>query len=520
MSGVECNYFEVNPSRSVSGSNFSQGILEYPFTVGVPNTWVASKSYFRVSMSVYGVPAAGPAAAAPTESQMVAFADNAVANLFDNCYLRSNNVSISSIIQGFPQAAALKERIGEAFGFLKSVGNGAQMSEAKFPKRVMNVSASTIPNSNLGSFDEMYKPVVAGHFANATVSTVLNSYVVNGLNTLFTTGMPSQTGANVGGPVLSGDIIVIEGARFTVLSVVNDLQLLLSSATDVIGATPDWYIIRRDTIRAPQAQNTVFATFQPPLGIFNYHGPLSGGEYRLVLNPSANYLLNGVETRNPNFSPSADGLSGTYSLVVNECKFYAYIEKMRIPDSVQDLNLNEYLVQSKTWLPSLQFTVPPSTYAITIFVQDAIAGRSPLVPPSMFKMADNSDLKLQTIQVSYAGIVKPSTAWLSNFSTDYVNGGVNQLEQRYRDTYAESGMDVHSDGVETYHDYLLRGPIYHFTFLRDMSNRATELTVNTQFNGLPSGPPNGIVYCVAWYSKIVQITHAAGMLVNVAARQV
>ncbi len=206
---------------------------------------------------------------------------------------------------------------------------------------------------------------------------------------------------------------------------------------------------------------------------------------------------------------------------MNDCKFYAYIEKTRIPDSVQDLNLNEFLVQSKPWQNNLQFSVPPSTTALTIFVQDPIAGQSPLVPPSMFKMLDNTDLALQTIQVTYGGITKPSTAWLSLFQVDYVNGGDDQLQQRYRDTYEESGMDVKMDGCESYYDYLLRGPIYHYSFNRDSSSRATELQLNTQFNSLPAGPGGGtgLVYCVAWFRRTVSITTAAGQLVNVVARQ-
>jgi len=105
---------------------------------------------------------------------------------------------------------------------------------------------------------------------------------------------------------------------------------------------------------------------------------------------------------------------------------------MSIPDSIQDLSLMEYQVQSKPWASNLQFSISPFTKAITIFVQDVTAGGSPLCPSSMFKVLDNSDLKLATLQVSYAGVTKPSTAWQSNFYN-----GADQLQQRYLDTYGE-----------------------------------------------------------------------------------
>ena len=90
---------------------------------------------------------------------------------------------------------------------------------------------------------------------------------------------------------------------------------------------------------------------------------------------------------------------------------------MKIPDQVQELPLMEYQVLSKAWQPTVQFSVSPDTAAITIFIQDRFAGINSLVPPSMFKTIDNSDLQLQKIQVLYAGINKPTTQWDSFFGT-------------------------------------------------------------------------------------------------------
>ena len=75
------------------------------------------------------------------------------------------------------------------------------------------------------------------------------------------------------------------------------------------------------------------------------------------------------------------------------------MEKARIPDSVQDLTLMEYQVQSKPWANILQFSVCPYTTALSIFIQDVTAGNSPRVPSSMFKVLDKSDIKLQKLQV-------------------------------------------------------------------------------------------------------------------------
>ena len=177
-----------------------------------------------------------------------------------------------------------------------------------------------------------------------------------------------------------GDGLVANGVNYPITEINSATSLTVANVPSVVvGATQDWYIVRKDTIRAPQAGNQIYSLWQPPLGIFNYEEGLGSGEFRIQLNPNSSYVLTAAETKNPGFVASSDGLSGSYSVVVNEVKFYAYIEKMKIPDQVQDLSLMEYQVQSKPWANNLQFTISPYTAALSIFVQDVTEGNSPLV---------------------------------------------------------------------------------------------------------------------------------------------
>ncbi len=176
----------------------------------------------------------------------------------------------------------------------------------------------------------------------------------------------------------------------------------------------------------------------------------------------------------------------------------------------------EYDVQSKPWQPQLQFTVSPYTESLSFFIQDKDAGQTPLLPPSMFKCINNSDLMLRSIQVSYAGITKPQIPWESHFY-----GGADQFQQRYLNTYEESGQDMPTIGCETYYDYLQRGPFYHFAFPRDMSFRANQVSINTTFNTLANGPTSGLagaypalVYCISHYRTAAQLTISGGAIVK------
>ena len=158
---------------------FLGGVLEFPCQVGAPNGLDLSRSYFRVGMSLYGAHAAG-VATAPSVPQMVAFADNAVGNLFDKAEVTVNNQRLSTINQGLPQASALRTRLGNSSAWLKSLGS-PELHEANFPKRV-NASASNAanvgnsPNAAFCTDNEMFKPVADGAFSTATVS--VNTFTV------------------------------------------------------------------------------------------------------------------------------------------------------------------------------------------------------------------------------------------------------------------------------------------------------------------------------------------------------
>src|SRR5690606_2032041 len=139
------------------------------------------------------------------------------------------------------------------------------------------------------------------------------------------------------------------------------------------------------------------------------------------------------------------------------------------------------------WASQLNFTIPSHTESLTFFVQDNESGHNPMLPPSMFKCLNNSDLRLKTIMVSYAGATKPRTSWESFFYD-----GKDQFQQRHTNSYDESGQHLEVIGCESYSDYLARGPFYHFRFKRDATSRSTKVTVNTTFDGLPNGPTSGL----------------------------
>ena len=79
----ELCYRECSAQKSVGGTDFQQGVMDFNFSTGAPTGWIPSRSYFRIEMTLKGA-----AGAQPTISQQLAFADSACGCLFDNIYFK------------------------------------------------------------------------------------------------------------------------------------------------------------------------------------------------------------------------------------------------------------------------------------------------------------------------------------------------------------------------------------------------------------------------------------------------
>lgn len=519
--GTEGKYVAYSCTRTPTAENFaSGGVQEFPFSVGPPYAWCPKKSYFRFQISLVTDAAGSVIPLKP--SDLTAFADNVCGNLYDNVYLKAGSSSISSCTQFPYQCSALKARIENSLPFLKSMGSSVAANEASLQKRIlactrwnMDVASQT----GIGAYDDrdVYRPYAGIHTnvtpANFAASTVVMTTggVVTGTSADFAQGMPLG-GNNTGGQVLPGDILVVSGVPYTVQTFTDATHFVVSERPSVaIAATADWFIVRSDTIRSPQASNSIMVLWQPPLGIMDYTDYIGSGDFSFIMNPNANFQLMGVETKNPNWSAVRN-----FKLNINEVQLMVYQQKMSIPQGISNYFLDEYVMDAKPYSPNLTFNVSEATRAIVIFLQDNRAGTDPLTPPSMFKTRDNSDLNLKSIQVQYANVSKPSTPYQSNYLPAVAadTTSLNQLQQRYHDSLFESGIDVDAVGCESFADWMRRGPFYYFSFDRDMSNKATVVQVSLQFTG---NPTECRVFCCAIKRRTVQIETADGRIKSLAA---
>jgi hypothetical protein len=491
---------EVLPQRAVNDASFSQGIQDYIWSTGGTTSFIPSKSYLRIGVEIYSD---RPGTVQPSLSSLIAPADNMCGNLYNNAQMYAGGRQVSQIVNGLPQASALKARLLRHGAWNETMGKDAFLSEAEFVERQRYV-CSDAQKSSL-SPDTTIEPLTTPANDQRTATVAIDVLGV-------VTGAGTEFGTVCG----IGDTLVVNGERYQVAAIVDDTNMTVSPAPSLaILATPDAYFISQVN-SVSDGHNKFYVMWKPPLGFFDLDSPQPAGDYRLSLNPSQNYKSASIET----LLGANGGATSTanYDLKITDVRLYLCTVQTSIPMDVKKM-IYEQNIQSKPFTTAsntVNFTVPSSTKAISVWVQSDDAGTNPLIPPSMFKcfangLIDKPHLALESIQLTFANTTKPSVRWASDYSAD-----VNQLQQRYRDTYADAGMLSSSGGVERFEDFLTRGPVYHFDFSRTADDNSTELQVSASFKGALGAGVS--LYVCSWYTRVVDIASRGGTIQSVESR--
>lgn len=323
-------------------------------------------------------------------------------------------------------------------------------------------------------------------------------------------------------------------------------------------------------------KNRIFMNFQPSLGIFDLHQGIGSGSFKFQLNPNTNYQFACVETvgkcvplkpSDAEYTPGAytvvplrpavagqvtAGVSAKsvvgYQLSIQNVLLYIATIKQPMPMSgILPLSLMETQIMQKTMSSvdatasnQLDFTVPPSTLALTVWVQSPQTGTNSALPPSKFKVAQGTntpDENLLSIQVTYGSSTKPSTLYQSGYNQisnnvpnsnatyqlqwtgdassviTYNSSTSSEMQQRWIQSQQNAGKLGNEGGTESYLNYLDMGPYYHFDFSRDKADTSSYVNVQIQYNEkLPAGTN---LYICAWYSRQVEIAFESGVVTSV-----
>jgi hypothetical protein len=498
---MEMTYRQVTCQKAVNGDNFSSGVQDYNFSIGGKTAWIPNKTYFRIGLKLTGK----GGAAVPRYQEQIALADSVCGNLYNNIYFRAGGQDVSSIVSYIPQAAAVKNRLDKSGSWMNSFGRDAYFLDPDFKSRVERTSKANYQNDettqyiSLGDIahQENYSVKINTEDDRPNVSSIGTDYVALGVKV--------------------GDKLLVNGTVYTVTdeSPITATSLSVTPIAISVVDTGLTGTARKITVRDDgDGRNVVYAMFQPPIGIFDVEKPMGSGDFRMSLNPNAYFKTSAVEM-------TKKGLPVTdFDIEVMSVELYVATCKMDVlATGEDDLRLLESQIQSKTLTNTsgdntLDFTVPPSTKALTIFVQSGEAGQNTMFPPSMFKAAGGTDMNLNSIQISYANQTKPSTRWTSEYDTN-----TNKMTQRYLETQLESGKIWSAGGGESFSDYVKRGPLYHFSWSRDKDDRSSQVQVAIGFNGAGIAP-NTNLFVVAHYTKTSIIGVKDGYITEVISKAV
>lgn len=575
---VELNFREVTCKRSVQNVSFSRGIQDFDFSVSGKNAFIPSLSYFVIDVTltsrvtqarrfVNGVKAAGVTFVAtggyrrPYYADGVAFADHFGSTLYNNAFFRAGNSDVSLITQYIPQAGVLKSRLDKSGAWSKNIGRIVMHDDADFDRRRKYVSMDGKFHED-GLSNPSYNSAVllsGTGVASSTNGATLAWAAATGLSAwVCTTGATDVNMATSGLEV--GDIIqATSNARVYKLLVTSILSAVVGPAnlTSVVfystsigdGSTVDNAAAGATVVtlwKACDAScgfNTTQIMFQPPLGIFSEANPISGGDFKISLNPSPSYKRNGVQTLTP-LTPVEDGnpgslLTSDYDLVINDVKFYVCTIKSDVsPSGVIPLSLIEMAVINKTMntgggSQNLDFTVPPSTLALTVFLQMGNASTNTYIPATKFytginleapvipdtdpltgepsELYNNFANRIQGLQVTYGSVTKTQTLYPSALDT---KTGVNKNIQRFLQSIQYSGKITSEGGSESHPQYLERGNYWHFDFSKDKNDTSSYVNVQIDFGTL-SVPPSTQLFLVAHYSRQCEVSYENGFITQV-----
>jgi hypothetical protein len=266
--------------------------------------------------------------------------------------------------------------------------------------------------------------------------------------------------------------------------------------------------------RLTRGKNTRMFIWNPALGINDVSHPLGSGEYTIQLNPSQDYKKSAIDTILGGLDLAVGVGAQDFDVEVVDIRYYACMVRVNLPTSgTETLHLMEMSVHTATVNTASgevneEVSVPSSTRAITLFLQDQTAGKNTTCPPSKFHaLAESNALSLKNYQIQYANITKPSVRFESNYDTN-----INLLHQRYITSALESGQYFNPAGFETLEEFLERGPYVHESFIKSADNLATRAQIVASYGTIDT-PCR--LFVVAHHSRTIQITRQNGMITEV-----
>lgn len=529
MGLVNSNLVQINSARSISVTNssvttkqdnFLAGVMDFSFSIADKQRFSPYRSYFRAEVEVSTLNKTAGFGTVdnyrqPRLEDGFTLAENFVNNMLANSYFYIGSQSVASQSQYHGQAAMLRVRLSKSYNWLQSLGKDIFWLDPDFQSRQKKI----ISNDT----QERTSILNLGYIATNTMA-VANSGTDESKVTFATGTLPDLD--SVWRP---GDFLEYTGGAVItqVQSIDNGTNtMIVKPRVAVLVATPlnDGGIVVVNRVRDTQeisensdGRNNIQVCFQPPLSVFQNQQVYPAGSYRVSLFPKSNKVAgleyNTVSVPSGSATPAEPK---NVAILFKNLYFFAsvFTAETSFDSGTWYLSLNEIDIQAKKLIVGTAantthtFNIPSSTLVIAVWCQDTSSGTVTALncPPSVFKNNDSSSADLTTLQLTYSNMSKP----VQLYTTEYA-GTTQEIVQRYYSTAQNANMDT--IGGETFDNYLTRGGLYYYSYIRPADDRSTNLQIQLQTNVAVATQ----LFIGCFYRKLIEISVVDGYVTDVKA---
>jgi len=501
---AQASLMQFNASRDVTGNSFSNGRIVIPFSMSNTQWWVPSRSYLRARVSLTQSDGVTPLEMKDGIGPNMGL----LPSLFSSCELQLNGVTVSRCNSMVPLLNQVENRLNKSEAFQDSVG-AVNFNQNRLDERVNDVSGNGLIRSppEIRYYDAFEIPDTATIATNqfTEIKDNVDFSELKATSVVITAAGPgadalTQDMANdINDFIRPGDFVVI-GARGCKFQISNratfaggpgngQITILASMAGDATN-----FVASNITVQASQVQfykELVNSRRAPSfdvcwspdvLSVFKEQGAFpGGGNYQLILNPHNNSGGN-MEMRA--IESYLSKTTADFKFVVNSMDYQCCVfNGRRIEDETYYMDLEESRAQilklaASGSLSQSQFSISPTTTAITVGFQSTSAGTDTKFSPSRLRTVDKKELNLNRFFFKYASQTVPSP----DASPEFVPGSIDYTGKLYMDAMLNSGKAFDQSGQETIQEWQQRGMMLHYKIPRDAQDRSTALTVSCSFS--------------------------------------
>ena len=535
---------EYAPNRPATGTQFSSGRFQFDFTPQNTEWWIPARSYLRVRCKLTRINGT-----ALRVQDAVAPNMGLCGSLFSSAEIQLAGKTIDRCDSNLNAIDQVEHRLHKSAGWMESVGATANFNQCRYDDRLNAVSGNGTITSSFDARGFTFfgipggKVIQSNHLDTPGGAADPNQpYITIGKITEADDGKRAAaieaSGGDVDLPMVTainnfvkpGDYFVLEnnGCRFQIANSIDlepaqgESSAYIRIYSSMVGDSSNSrnnpaetlerrraYFSKEDSEAARRVSEFEMMWSPLCLSIMKEDGAFpGGGKYSLIFNPHNDSELQKrvVETM--------DVKATDYKFTVEDIRYYACIvEGPRVVNQTYFMDLEStechttLLPSNSNALTTHNFTVSPTTNAVSIGFQSSLISTDQRFSDSKLKSGDGVELSLQRMFFKYAGQNYPSP----DADADH-NGAKDYTGQLYMTTMLNSSKYFANSQQETIEQWQQRGMLLHYQTPKDGQDRSTSLTLSTQFR---VNTPNTNVLVFSHSRKVIRVQMVDGVVRNV-----